>query len=216
MKKLIFVLALILLFGFPIFAQTEKKAEKPNCQIIYVTPPPSAPLPGEIIKFVATIDWKNMEETKIDYIWTVDKGEIVDGQGTSIISVRLKGNTDNASVEIKGLPEGCENTTSNGFFIAIDRYPYIFDEFSNIPLDELQARFDNLFIRLDSDPNATGYVVNYGLAKNIKSRENVFKESIKLRKFDAARIVFVNGGEEKEIRTRLWIVPAGADPSGIN
>jgi hypothetical protein len=51
---------------------------------------------------------------KLTYKWTVHGGEIVDGQGTESVNIRItdrrKGVT--ATVEVGGLPENCSNTAS--------------------------------------------------------------------------------------------------------
>ncbi len=77
-------------------------------------------------------------------------------------------------------------------------------------------RLDNFLITLQNDPNSTGYVINYGSKREVSRREKLFRTHFRDRNFQTDRIVFVNGGIEKRIRTRLWIVPAGADPSEIN
>jgi hypothetical protein len=69
-----------------------------------------------------------------------------------------------------------------------------------------------LFIRLQNDPTATGYIINYGPARQVTARERIIRSHIQLRRYDATRVVIVNGGEEAEIRTRIYIVPQGAQP----
>lgn len=219
MKNILFIIVLIILSSFSVFAQTEQKSEKSSCPAISITPPPAMVRPGELQTFTANLDWKDKGATEIEYVWEVDVGKIVSGQGTPTISVSTDPSADitvNATVLIKGLPEECPNSATDAGIVCSCVENELIDEFSNIPDDDLIARLDNLFIRLNGDPNATGYIVNYGSAKNIKSREKLFKDFYKHRKYDLSRIVFVNGGKEKEIRTRLWIVPAGADPTTIN
>ena len=60
----------------------------------------------------------------------------------------------------------------------------------------------------------TGYVINYGPAKQVAKREKLIRDYLtRNRGIDPGRLVFVQGGDEPEIRTRLWRVPQGADTS---
>ncbi|NNE99960.1 MAG: hypothetical protein HKN25_13145, partial [Pyrinomonadaceae bacterium] len=95
--------------------------------------------------------------------------------------------------------------------------PEFKDEFANIPNNDVKARLDNYAADLQSNPNATGYIVNYGTARQVARREKLIRDYlVQDRGIDPSRFVFVKGGAESQIRTRLWIVPAGADASEVN
>jgi hypothetical protein len=218
MKKLIYITIFIFSFSIFAFAQDTEKEKEINCPTISVTPSPTAVRPGELQTFTANVVWQTSETVEIEYEWSVDVGKIVSGQGTPTISVSTDPSADvtvNVTVVIKGLHESCADTASDAGIVCACVEPILIDEFSSTTYEDILNRLDNLLVRLDADPNATGYIINYGSAKNIKSREKLFKDHFKHRKYDLSRIIFVNGGEEKEIRTRIWIIPAGADPSAI-
>lgn len=94
------------------------------------------------------------------------------------------------------------------------------DEFGILGECELGARLDNLFLKLQENPAATGYVIiyqgknvlpaNYGarLAERIKYR---IRNQILFRNQDPSRFVFISGGFREELATELWLVPSGAD-----
>lgn len=165
--------------------------------------------------------WENQSEKsfRIKYAWSVYNGKIVSGQGTPTISVSTDSlaETINATVNIEVLPDGCEMEASTSGLICECIQPYLIDEFSKISDEDTKARLDNLLISLQSDPSVTGYIINYGSTKENSKREKLFKDYIfNIKRQNESRIKFINGGKEKEIRTRFWIVPAGANPSTID
>ncbi len=185
---------------------------------ITIVPPPAAVRPGENMVFTANVVG---DSTGLRYNWDVDNGDIIDGQGTTRITVNTEGRSNTtvtATLNIEGFPNdcGCDGSITETGIIAEGIGPELVDEFESLPNNEVRARIDNLFIRLQNEPNSTGYVVNYGTARQVAARERLIRNHIRLRGYDASRIVFVNGGVESGIRTRLWIVPQGADPSEIN
>jgi hypothetical protein len=119
-------------------------------------------------------------------------------------------------VNISGLPKDCLDWASEAAIVTNDYGSLLFDEFRKIKKDELEKRIEKFQSELIKVSSSTGYIVNYGSSKQIAEREILIRSFIKHCGYDGCRIVFVDGGTESEIRTRLWIVPAGADPSDIN
>lgn len=151
--------------------------------------------------------------------WTVSAGTIESGQGTSSITVRTtsemaSGNVT-ATAEISGTDPACNCQTSASETAAVAGKPVgnMVDEFGPQKDDEVKARVDNFYIQLNNDPNAKGYIVNYGTAKQIAARKAQILKAIKFRKYDANRVVFVDGGDTGSgVNTKFWLVPAGAEP----
>lgn len=85
-------------------------------------------------------------------------------------------------------------------------------EFGKLNDSELEERLNEFFIKLYKEQTATGYIINYGRASDVSKRERKIRDTFRLRHYDSFRIVIVNGGEEKELKTVLWIVPQGAEP----
>jgi len=191
-----------------------------ECGDLSVTGPPAAVAPGETMTFTAEVTGSTSSD--ITYNWSVDKGSIISGQGTPSITVSTDGLGDEtltATVNTQGSGDcaSCNLTGSEtGIVAKPTEEPRFFDEFGKVPNNEVRKRIDLFFVELQNDPSSTGYIVNYGSSREITRRERLIRNQATLRNLPIERIVFVNGGVESEIRTRLWIVPAGADPSTVN
>jgi hypothetical protein len=165
--------------------------------------------------FVANVGPGNQENTTLT--WSVTQGTITSGQGTPTITVDTTGLSDTtitATVTLGGTNPDCRCTTeanATGVVAALPQ-PRLIEEVGPLTADDLRARIDNLFIELQNDPAATGYIINYGPPRQVTARERIIRSHIQLRRYDATRVVIVNGGEEAEIRTRIYIVPQGATP----
>lgn len=214
MKQIFFAFILALLFCLSVFGQAQNqlcaKTEGTGGVVEAGTP----------MKFVAAVSGKT-DGLILEYEWKVSAGTIISGQGTCAITVDTTGLADGtnitAEVTVKGFPEGCPNTASEtGSVVArkIIREPS--DIFGKIPNDEVRARLDALFVFLSNEPNAQGYIINYGTETEIKARERLIRNHAAMRKFDAARIKLMRGDAEvpsgEPIWTVVWIVPPGAEP----
>lgn len=80
---------------------------------------------------------------------------------------------------------------------------------TNQKIKKLVEEFDNA---LTKERTSTGYIINYGRAADIAVRERQIRNSINFRRYDAVRIVIVNGGKSETLKTVFWIVPQGAEP----
>ena len=150
------------------------------------------------------------------YEWEVDNGEIISGQGTPTITVSTEGLTDttvrakvtvttddNCNCDVEAFGTGVVTGTPQS---------YVIDEFTRLVDNDVKARVDNLYITLNNNPNATGYIINYGTPAQIRSRERQIDKALAFRNYDRSRVVIVNGGNRGNgVETVFWIVPAGAD-----
>lgn len=214
MKNTLIILIFILIFASASAAQTSQNATCPTFDVSG----------GGVIEhgspFTFTVNFKeDYDLSKLSFKWTVSGGKLFEGQGTTSIAVTDFRSSENvtATIEVKGLPEGCANTASETGSCSCDYvFPRLIDEFGNIPYEEVEARFDAFFIILREEPNAQAYIVNYGTNRQKSLRETHFRRRIAIRKFDASRFIFVRGGAnpkgEPGAMTRIWIVPAGAVP----
>ena len=159
--------------------------------------------------------------TDITYTWTVSAGTISSGQGTASITVDTTGLANNtnitATVEIGGsLCGDCQRTDAETGSVSVETInPRLIDEFGKLPNDEVRARIDAFFVALGNEPNAQGYIINYGTDKEISAREALIRNHINFRKYDASRVTFVRGGANPNgagVWTKLWLVPPGATP----
>ena len=87
-----------------------------------------------------------------------------------------------------------------------------FDEFEKATNGNVKMRMDALFIELENNPAAQGYILNYGTDREIAKREKQIRGSINFRRYDASRLTMVRGGYREVIKTDLWLVSLGAEP----
>ncbi len=85
-------------------------------------------------------------------------------------------------------------------------------EFGKVTNGYIKMELDNLYVQLQNNPSATAYVINFGSAREVARVEKLIRNQIRLRRYDASRLVFINGGKADELLTQFWIVPAGAEP----
>lgn len=184
-----------------------------ECPTISVTGPSAVVQPGETMTFTANVSGGTQDS--VTYDWSVDKGTIIEGQGTPVITVSTDGLEDTtvtATVNVGNLCENCPASDSETGVVAPLPKPVPIDEFGPLANDDVRNRLDQFFIELQNNPNDTGYIINYGPPRLVAARERLIRNHITFRRFDPSRIVIVNGGEEPEIRTSLWRVPVGAQP----
>lgn len=195
--------------------------ECPNCQDVCECPtlsvsgPAGITAPNGEMTFTANLSGGTQDAPT--YNWTVSAGEIISGQGTPSITVRAPGQDGNvtATVDIGGLcAANCPSTASETAPVTTTEVPSRpVDEFGAATDDDVKARVDNFFIELNNDPNAQGYIINYGTPAQIKKRVAQINKAINFRKYDKSRVVFVDGGDQGAgVNTKFWVVPQGATP----
>ena len=184
------------------------------CATISVSGPSGTTLPGQSMTFTANVSGGG--DFSPTYNWSVSAGTISAGQGTSTITVDTTGLPANsnvtATVDVGGQPEtcACPRTASETGGIT-ETKPDLVDEFGKATDDDVKARIDNFYIRLNNDPSARGYIINYGTPAEIKKRRAQIMKAINFRKYDASRVTFVDGPDNGTgVNTKLYTVPAGA------
>lgn len=191
------------------------KIDDCECATVSVNGPAGITAPGATMTFTANLTGGTQESPT--YNWTVTAGEIEAGQGTSTITVRVPAegvNNITATVEVGGLCASCPNTGSETAGVAPPEVnPIPVDEFGKVPNDEVKVRIDNFYIELNNNPNAQGYIINYGTPAQIRARRKQITDAIKFRKYDPNRITMVDGGDTGSgVNTKFWLVPEGATP----
>lgn len=212
MRKILVASIFVLMFCVFSFAQES------NCPEVKITGPWAVVRANETATFTVNVTDKNGRDLELEYIWSIDGGKIVEGQGTQVLSVAV-GNEEfsYATVKIKGLPQGCEDTfTENlGCQIGIPEAKLI-DEFLTLDSKIDSAKFDKISTALKDDPNATVYIIIYTdektPPKKLEQKQIQIRNSLKEKSIPPDRIVIVIGGEEEKGFIRLWLVPPGAYP----
>ena len=175
--------------------------------------------PGKSVTFTANV---NGGSGNFNYNWSVSQGEITSGQGTPSITVSTTREMADSNVvatvrvDDRGRQTSCPTCNISDDDVApisgLPRIILIIEQGKAVP-DQIKAAVDSFYIELNNNPNAMGYIVNYGTAKEIAKREADIIKAIKFRKYDLSRIRFVNGGNTGEgPRSKYWLVPAGAEP----
>lgn len=210
MTKSILIIIFITLFGTAIFAQNDS-----GCPILHITGPPGVTKLGETATFSASLSG-DYDEQKIRFNWSVDQGEIIEGQGTTVITVSTAGLEDStitATVEISGLPEKCGLLSASETGIPdcgmpIESLSSIADETD----EEIKVIIDSYIVRLKNNPNSTLFLLSYGSGKEIEKRENKIKSLLKNCSINLNMIVFLSKEENEKIRTEAYLAPPGATP----
>lgn len=94
--------------------------------------------------------------------------------------------------------------------------PTLFAEVVSTDSKEVKSKFVQYFRRICSQSADRSYIINYGTAEEVRKRRGVLLEVIneddsRCGRYDPPRITFVDALRESGIRTKLWIVPPGAD-----
>lgn len=200
---------------------TGEITDLPRCPTISVTGPSSITPIGEAMTFTAKVEGVELE--KIKFEWTVDKGTITNGQGTSTITVAtnadLVGESITVMVKVIGLPQNCQSKVyvvgevSGGCGL---RPSFLIDEFAENPPRIRKKRLENFRVELSNNPTATAYIVEKfkreTSASTIKQRIGktffYLTQTLKIEK-ERINLQFFYGDENL---TKLWIVPVGGDP----
>lgn len=203
--------ASIFVLGFSVFAFGQDS----NCPEISMTGPAFVPRPNETISFSVTVAEK-AKDLKLKYIWSVEKGKIIEGQGTEVITVEPDSSlSTTATVEIKGLPSGCPNTVSEYLFADGAPQSKLISELQTSDIEIDSAKFDKIINASKDDLSTTVYIIIYTDEKTppekLKQKEKQIRKYLKDKNVLPDRIVMVNGGEGEDL-IRLWLVPVGAEP----
>lgn len=155
----------------------------------------------------------NFDTSKLEYKWTVSAGEISDGQGTLAILVattkELAGQTLTATVEIKGLPQNCQNTFSESGEILSPRITDPLDTYGKMSWRDEQVRLQGLHIELENSPTAKAYLI-FSITKDseinlVSSRLKKILKFLKDNKISQDRIQM--SIEKRYIyQTTIWII----------
>ncbi len=213
MRKILPISIFVLTFCIFSFGQN------PNCPEIKITGPDSVVRAGETMTFTANVS--GVDLNKIEYQWSVDKGTIIEGQGTSLINVSTQGLADRtvtAAIEIKGLASVCPNSESETGIVSIGcGYIPPAEEYGKLSKNDEKARLDALAVEITAIKDVIAYfIIYYPSKKGKKSYENrvarIRNHLIKERGIAPEKVVVIDGGDAAEERTRIYLAPSDATP----
>ena len=199
----------------------EKRLENARCPTVKVVGPESAIYPGETSGFTVRLRG-GLPKAVIRYQWTIENARIVSGQGTRKVTVWTPVAPNErlikAKVTVVGFRKACGELSASGTgLINQPSHPFrLADKFQNILWQDASARVESVLTDLDKYREMNLYVVNYGNRGEKMKRARLIRKIIARQKVDNSRVIFVDGGIEPIIRTRLWLVHKDVDPSAIN
>ncbi len=211
MRKILFASIFVLGFCFGAFGQDSP------CPTISVIGPASVVMPKENVNFTANVGGEtgNLE---LKYFWSVDKGKIIEGQGTTVVTIGEipLDSTLTATVEIKGLPENCPKIASETMLTPHGPTRPIEIEQLKTSASQLdKVKFDKLIVALKDEPTTTAYVIIYTdektSSKKLRRKEQQIRKYLSEKNVPADRFIIVAGGGGGDLM-RLFVVPAGAEP----
>jgi hypothetical protein len=201
-----------------IVINTAAQATSPKCPVITVSCPKDGVWTGNPIKFFARIDGP-IPPGKPEFNWTLSAGKIIDGQGTSTITV----NTEDlvfvpviATLQVLGIGDCSTSSTCTTEVINCGLLVK-FDEYGALSFEDEKARLDNFAIQLKNQPGAQAHIIGYaaqgGNSEDIETRltrtRNYLVKNLGL---EPGRVVTQNGGKREELTVELYLIPTGAAP----
>jgi hypothetical protein len=190
------------------------------CPYNIVVDGPDRVLEGDVITFSS----RNLvkDTIPVNYRWSVSGGSILDGQGTSSITVStvgMGGQTIRAFLDVTDDVYGSTCFQKNEVPTYVERKPEIksiqCDVFESKSRDDDKARFDNCVLQFNAIPNSQLYVILYqGTDKGSISVERLAKSTldyfVKNKGIPPSAITLTRGGNRARTTVQVWIIPPGA------
>jgi len=187
-----------------------------QCPSIGVIGPAGVTNPGDEMRFSVDV---GSVGPRLQFVWTINEGTIVSGQGTQAITIATKiamaGSSVIATVRVEGLPTGCEKIYSETAPIApIAGCGSPSDEWGKLKPNDQRLRLDNVFAELRNNPTNIGF-----LMLNITQKERLDSGNERIQfilkhaafiKFDSSRLWFALAFAD-EPRTRFYRMPIGSE-----
>jgi len=140
--------------------ELEKAAKEPLCPTISVDSPAGGPGSDGLMTFTVKIN--GTVPKNVTYMWTVNDGEIVNGQGTKSIKIHQTSEESGvlvATLEVNGLPQECPNMVSETAPILDYPYPTFIAEYS-VPVSRIdKAELDRAIDLSKQSPNDQIFII---------------------------------------------------------
>lgn len=187
-----------------------------RCPQVSITGPNGIFDTNEPISYVAAVDG-SVEDFKPIFVWSVFNGEILEGQGTKNIAVRLTevGRNLTVRLDVKGLPRECLSSASE----TISTHPPLvakeLDVFlGRLSTDEVKRINEIVDAAHLDDPTARIYIIISGSkrspGRSIRQKKTVLADRLRIpRDFNPVTIVESNRNDDRLV---IWRVPLGARP----
>jgi hypothetical protein len=161
------------------------------------------------LEFVVRID--GTRSSTPSYSWRVYNGKILSGEGTAAIRVVFNPrSTLTVTVEIGGFDPRCPKTASATVHCDAPPPVRLLDQYASLSFAKEKLRLDQFARQIKNEPTSRGFILVTG---DHPRAERAKRYLVTHHGFEADRI-FAISKEKKgtKLRTRLFIVPAGAMP----
>ncbi len=182
---------------------------------------PDTVKPDEDVSFKVSVSDADPSVT-LTFKWDVAGGQISGGQDTDSITIDRKGFAGQAltaTVEVGGLPDGCEGSNSCTITDFDQSGPIhrLIDTYGKVNFEQEEAHLDNFVTALRDEPGTQGYVIVYAgrrasAGEAAKRGARARSYLVNKREIDPERLVVVDGGHREELTFELYVVPTGAQP----
>jgi len=155
--------------------------------------------------------------------WSLSAGKIIDGQGTSTITV----NTDElafvgvtATLQVAGIGDCSTSSTCTTEIISNCGLQGVkFDEFGALSFEAEKARLDDFALQLKNFSGSQGHIIVYAgrgdTSEDIETRLSRSKNYlVNNHGLEPGRVVTENGRKREDLTVELYVVPIGAVPPG--
>jgi hypothetical protein len=181
-----------------------------DCPEITVTGPAGIPDEGALIPFYVQL--KGNVRADITYRWRVSTGKVAEGQGTDKAKFDVGWPTTpqvTATVEVRGLPEGCPHTVSETLGVSIDPGPILVS--STTDAATYTKRVNELIKELEKYSTSQGYIYIGSVSSDrYKQIEQFIRDTALQAAFDQSRLTINRETTSKEI-VELWLIRPGVD-----
>lgn len=207
MKHLTLTILFILFLVFSVLSQSQ-------CPTISISEPKFL---DDAIVFTANLN-KESENYKIEYLWIVTGGKIVDGQGTKNVKIVQNNYYERTDVtlEIKGLPENCPNKTDEVWQVPVCGLTRVLaDRYSEMPSQINRKSLSEFAKTFQADLGNKALIIEQfksGTSRDAIRRKliNTFLYLTQDLRFPANRIIW-QILDDTENRTYLYYLSEGAD-----
>lgn len=190
-----------------------------NCPSILVLPFTDEVTSGDTIIFTAST--KNLK-TNVSYNWTVNKGQIVAGQGTAQIKVATTNvEADDwvwAALKLNGLPAACVDTASAYVSIVSGSQLVVSGTFNNgaVLKNAVQQFIASTYFTDPEYSHTNAYVLLYKGTTTTDAAMQIFKDVIKntfeSNKVNQVRFQIVEGPAKKLSTYEIYLLEKGSKP----
>jgi len=188
---------------------------KVTCPTITISGPTEIVDLGNIVTFVSTIS--GVRHTNLRYRWDVSKGNIISGQQTQSIRVRVPKKSDGyvltAVLKVAGLPRTCPTVASQNGLVAARFTGDPLDDYGPLSLDEENVRLVNAARALRSNPSYRLFILKYFEKPDRRNSQNirdVFNFLTRSAKISTNRFKIKSAIGRRD-ETILWLVAPGSD-----